>query len=98
MTKCQSVNRFNSVRQCQIYDGEFEVEFGKSPVVVKATAKSLFFLFRIAKEYNLKKQHQKIISSLKTMRKASKESEMTKSNLNASVKIIDHFLNKMAKF
>lgn len=78
--------------------GEFEVEFGKSPVVVKATAKSLFFLFRIVQEYNLKKQRQKIISSLKTMRKASKESEMTKSNLNTSVKIIDHVLNKITKF
>jgi hypothetical protein len=67
-------------------------EFGMSSTVVRASASSLFSLFKIINEYKLTNQHRKIISSLKTMKKASKESDMSANNLKTSIKIINHYL------
>lgn len=77
--------------------GEFEIDIGESADVVKASARSLHSLFEIVMDYKLKKQYQKIVSSFKTIKKASKESDMSAKNLRDSIRIVDNYLKKVVK-
>ena len=76
------------------YCGELQIGFGDNQNVLKASVESIFSLFEIAIEYKLQKQQKKIISSLETMKKSSKENYMPTGNLKIAIKIVDDYLKK----
>lgn len=79
------------------YQGQLHVEFGEHFGAVKEITRSLFSLYETTHACRLGKQQTKIISSLHTMKKAGKNSYMSKNNLKSSIKFIDYYLQKTSK-
>ncbi len=91
----RDIKIFDNAIDLMRYQGELQVQFGDNSNVLKATVQSLFSLFELTTYPELKKQQRKIISSLETMKRISKESYMPASSLKIAIKVIDHYLKKI---